>query len=182
MSPTGVAKALSIPLARVEAVLAEGTLSAAENDKAGRIVSFGGLSLRPTAHRFQVGDQALFTWCAFDTLFLPQVLGKRAKVESTCPVSGQQIRFAVTSEGVEQCTPEAPFVSLLAPGARRLKDDLRGSFCGHVHFFSSGKAASDWISNRTGPVILPLAEALEVARSFADRLLGAARSGSGVDF
>ena len=172
VSPADVAAALSIPVSRVEAVLAQATLSAAEYDEEGCIVSFGGLSLRPTPHRFQVGDQALYTWCAFDTLFLQRVLGKPAQVESTCPVSGSKIRFAVTSNGVGECTPDAPFMSLVTSETGQLKNNVKRSFCCHVHFFASAEAASEWNSERDGAVILPLAEAAELARSFSDRLFG----------
>ena len=170
--PADVASALSIAVSRVEAVLAQATLSAAEYDEAGWIVSFGGLSLRPTPHRFQVDDQTLYTWCAFDTLFLQTVLGKRAQVESTCPVSGRQIRFTVTSNGIGECTPDAPFMSLVTPEAGQMHDNLKRSFCCHVHFFASAEAASEWVSDQEGAVVLPIADAVEVARSFADRLFG----------
>ena len=176
--PADVAEALCIPVTRVEAILAQTTLSAAEHDEAGRIVSFGGLSLPPTPHKFQVDEQALYTWCAFDALFLQRVLGMRAQVESTCPVSGREIRFTVTSNGIGECIPEAPFMSLVTPDAERLKDSVRQSFCCHVNFFASAEAASAWTSDRERTVALPLAEALEVARSFADRLFGTtARTG-----
>lgn len=50
----------------------------AEVDDADRIVALGGLSIRPTRHRFVVGDRELFAWCALDTLFPPHLLDETA--------------------------------------------------------------------------------------------------------
>jgi alkylmercury lyase len=40
-------------------------------DDGGAVVAFNGLSLTPTPHRFCLPTRQLFTWCAWDTLFLP---------------------------------------------------------------------------------------------------------------
>lgn len=48
-------------------------------DDHGRVVAFGGLSLRPTEHRFEVGGRRLYTWCAWDTLFLPHCWTSRRR-------------------------------------------------------------------------------------------------------
>src|SRR6266567_9035816 len=57
-------------------------------------------ALVPTSHRFQLGGQVLYTWCAFDTVLLPPSLHVEAQVQSTCPVTGQPITFVATPEGV----------------------------------------------------------------------------------
>ena len=38
-------------------------LSPVVYDDQGRVVAFGGLSLKPTPHRFEVSGQSLYTWC-----------------------------------------------------------------------------------------------------------------------
>jgi hypothetical protein len=38
-----------------------------QRDQQGRVVAFSGLSLRPTAHRFEILVPPLHTWCAWDT-------------------------------------------------------------------------------------------------------------------
>ena len=40
-------------------------------DEQGRVIAFSGLSLTPTAHRFNLAELELFTWCAWDTRFCP---------------------------------------------------------------------------------------------------------------
>src|SRR6266508_6848529 len=61
-------------------------------DDRDRVVAFGGLSLCPTEHRFDVGGRRLYTWCAWDMLFLPRLLDRHARVESRCPVTGTEVR------------------------------------------------------------------------------------------
>jgi alkylmercury lyase len=70
----------------------EATSHIAEARQAGVEVEDGAivgsaLTLRPTAHRFRVRGNDMYTWCGFDALFLPIIVGERAAVASTCPVT-----------------------------------------------------------------------------------------------
>lgn len=87
----------------------------AELDGAGSIVGLI-LSLSPTSHHFRVAGQELFAWCALDTLFLPAILGRRAEVESVCPVTGARIELAVSPDWVEKVEPSGAVLSLVGPG------------------------------------------------------------------
>jgi alkylmercury lyase len=53
----------------------------------GGVIAFGGLSLAPAEHSFEVGGQQLFSSRAWDTLFLPALLERPAEVRSTCPLT-----------------------------------------------------------------------------------------------
>src|SRR3989442_9036358 len=44
-------------------------------DKQGRIIGFGGLAVREMPHRFKVDGRTLYTWCAWDSLFIPVTRG-----------------------------------------------------------------------------------------------------------
>ena len=70
-------------------------------DEDQRVVGYWGLALAETDHSIEVDGRELFAWCAWDTLFLPEILGKPAAVKSKCPISGQDIRLIVTPEGIE---------------------------------------------------------------------------------
>jgi hypothetical protein len=50
------------------------------------------LTLRPTRHRFRLRGHDLYTWCGFDALFLPIMLGEQAEVASTCPITAPTSR------------------------------------------------------------------------------------------
>jgi alkylmercury lyase len=128
-----------------------------------RIVAFGGLSLRPTEHRFDVGSQRLYTWCAWDTLFLPALLDDLAKVESTCPMTGTEVRLTVAPERVVAAHPEDVWVSFPAP-AHTSTDEIVESFCCHVRFLAGADTAARWASARPGSFALGLADAFELGR------------------
>src|SRR5437879_5369419 len=54
-------------------------------DDEGRVLGFGGLAAAPMHHRLEVDGRTLWTWCAWDSLFIPEILGKRARVVSPDP-------------------------------------------------------------------------------------------------
>src|SRR2546422_647848 len=46
-------------------------------DDKGRVLGFGGLAAAPMHHRLEVDGRTMWTWCAWDSLFIPEILGKR---------------------------------------------------------------------------------------------------------
>jgi alkylmercury lyase len=132
-------------------------------DDDGRVVAFSGLSLRPTAHRFTVGGRQLYTWCAWDTLFLPAMLGQSADVESTCPVTGSGVRLTVDPNGVRRADPHPLWVSF-PPAATTSTADITGTFCCHVHFLATPAAAEHWLSQHPEGTVLDLDEAYALGR------------------
>jgi alkylmercury lyase len=132
-------------------------------DDDGRVVAFSGLSLRPTAHRFTVGGRQLYAWCAWDTLFLPAMLGQPADVESTCAVTGSGIRLSVDPNGVRQADPQPLWVSF-PPAATTSTADITGTFCCHVHFLATPAAAEHWLKGHPGGSVLDIDDAYELGR------------------
>jgi alkylmercury lyase len=102
-----------------------------------RVIGYWGLTLRPTSYRLRVGGRELFAWCAWDTLFLPALLGAKAEVQSVCRGSGQPVRLTIGSKDVESADPARLVVSFLVPDAGALRADVITSFCHYVHFFGS---------------------------------------------
>ena len=134
-----------------------------EFDEHGRVVAFSGLSLTPTAHRFTVGGRQLYTWCAWDTLFLPALLDQPAQVESICPVTGSRVRLTVAPSGFHDLHPEELWVSFPSP-ATTSTADITGTFCCHVHFLAGRPAADEWLSRHAGATALTLPDAFELGR------------------
>jgi alkylmercury lyase len=162
--PVGVSQ-LSRAAGRDEADLAA-TLDRWPNvhcDAQARVVAFGGLSVLPTDHRFEVAERRLYTWCAWDTLFLPALLGREARVESTCPVTGTEVRLTVGPEGVRAAQPTSPQVSFPAP-ASTVTFDINASFCCHVHFLADQAAADAWLAQNPRGLTLGLEDAVELGR------------------
>jgi alkylmercury lyase len=76
----------------------------------------------------------LYAWCAFDTLFLPELLGATAEVESQCPTTGEQISLSVTRTEVSNLHPAATILSYVHKD-EPLDQHVINTFC---HFSEQG--------------------------------------------
>jgi alkylmercury lyase len=132
-------------------------------DENGHVRAFGGLSLRPTKHDFEVGGRQLYTWCAWDTLFLPTLLDEPARVKSICPATGADIRLTVVPDRVLASQPQDVRVSF-PPAGQASTTDIVESFCCHVHFLAGEDAATEWVSRSPGTFALDLDDAFELGR------------------
>ena len=131
----------------------------------GDVVGFWGLTITrlvPT-HAIEVEGRRLFAWCAWDTLFLPGVLGAEANVESTCPVTGETISLVVQPEGIRETSHPRAVVSFLLPSTS-FDADVIQSFCHFVHFFASPQAGDAWTAEHPGTFLLSLEDAFELGR------------------
>jgi alkylmercury lyase len=128
-----------------------------------RIVGFWGLSIPPMAHCFVVDGRRLHTWCAWDALFIPQLIDRRAEVESTSPSRDAPIRLTVSPRAIEELSPPNAVVSMLAP-CSAFDDDAIHSFCHFVHFFRSPKRAEPWVRKHPSTFLLSVGEAFELGR------------------
>jgi alkylmercury lyase len=133
-------------------------------DDAHCVVGHWGLTISRTAHRLRTGGRDLYTWCAWDTLFLPELLGTNAEVRSVCRGSGQLVELTVGASAIESKAAATPWVSFLLPDADAMRANLVGSFCQYVHFFRSSEAARSWLERHPGTFLLSLADAYEVGR------------------
>jgi alkylmercury lyase len=161
-SPVEIAEDAGIETEKAQRILADwiGVYS----DEAKRVIGFWGLTIAKMVHRFEVDGTQLYTWCAWDTLFLPELLGKSARVESVCEASGKPVRLTVSPKRVESVDPASVCISFLTPDSSRSQQDIVRNFCHYVHFFRSRKDCEAWIARRPGTFILSLDEATELAR------------------
>src|SRR5918995_3532397 len=74
-------------------------------DDQGRIVAFQGLSIVEAPHRLRVDGRTLYAWCAWDTLFLPELIGRPSDVESDCPSTGATVSLRVGPDGPADLSP-----------------------------------------------------------------------------
>ena len=147
-----------------------------ERDGDDKIIGLMGLSLNEDwVHRFYVDGVSLRTWCAWDTLFLPGMVGKKAVVESESPVSGDTVILEVSPEKVESSTPSGAVVSIVTfdPDRDELSsvEAIWGNFCHQVFFFSSKDEAKQWAEGKTNIAILSVHDAYDLGkRAFSDLL------------
>ena len=127
-----------------------------------RVVGFAGLTLEPTRHRLITDGVTLFAWCAWDTLFIPKILGVTANVESTCPETGRAISLTVSESGVTHAEPSGVVLSFPHTTLAAMKENVRANFCQQVFFFSSIEDGTAWTSRKPGTIVLNLEEAFEL--------------------
>lgn len=153
-------------------------------DEHRRVFAFLGLTLRPTDHRLTVKGRTLFAWCAWDALFLPELLGAAVDVESVCPQTGSAIRLSLTPSRVESVVPAETVVSFITPSTLSCSDESRcggptaatersiAEFCGFIHFFASREAGERWTAERPGTFLLSLDAAFDLGRRTNRALFG----------
>jgi alkylmercury lyase len=137
------------------------------SDAERRLVGFWGLSIPASyssPHKLKVNGQTLSAWCAWDTLFLPQLIGQAAEIESVGPVTRRTVRLTVTPEQVERIEPVSAQMSFLLPDAQELQKNVVTSFCHFVHFFRSRQPADSWTATHPGTFVLSIHEAHVLAR------------------
>jgi alkylmercury lyase len=158
-----VAERVGVTAERVDELLAD--WPGVFRDEDGSVIGFWGLAitrLSPT-HLLEVEGRELFAWCAWDTLFLPGILGATARVESLCPTTAATISLVVSPEGVVETSHPGAVVSFLLPD-RDFDADVIQSFCHFVHFFASPEAGEAWTAEHPGTFLLSLEEAFELGR------------------
>jgi alkylmercury lyase len=133
-----------------------------ELDADGRIVGCG-LTMAPTDHQIIFTGPPFYTWCAFDTVLFPALLGRSAEVRSLCHATGIPIRCSIGMSGLENLVPAAAVISLIAPEETACCD-LQSGFCQQAHFFASPSAARAWRAAHETGHVLPVADAYTVAR------------------
>lgn len=168
VEPTLLASDLNLPCAHVNTLLRMLPTSTIDLDERGDILAFGGLSLIPANHVFRVDGMELYTWCVFDALFLPQLLGKPASLLTRCPTTDLQIEIGLDSSSVSWSQPVNPIMSIVAPDKVSCCENLRSAFCNHVNFFIDETVCGAWIDGRQeiGHVSLEEAHGLALLRNF----------------
>jgi len=123
-----------------------------EVNREGNIVGWMGLSQQDHPHKFQINTHKMATWCAWDTLFLPLILRRTARVESTCPSTKELVHLTIRPDKVESFEPREAVISIVIPKIGKMGpesvEEIWMTFCHQVHFFISPAAASSWLSGK----------------------------------
>lgn len=169
-------RVLGLPPAEGRALLERQPIKAfVYPDGQGRVIGFGGLSAAPMRHRFEVDGQTLWTWCAWDSLFIPEILGKPARVASPDPENGELVRLVVTPGRIESAEPTGAVVSFLLPDAHAFDAsaaNVMAKFCHFVFFFSSRSSGERWGAKHPGTFLYSLDEAFALAKLLNVRNFG----------
>lgn len=170
VSVSTVAGALGLPEGTVNEMLGSCTVS---YDDRGAVTGFGGLTLETSPHTVRIGGKTLHTWCAWDALFIPGILGTTAEIASRDPVSGEPVSLKVGPDRFDEVRPETTVVSMLAPAQRTGGNSIE-NFCRFVHFFGSPETGSTWTAERPGTFLVSVADAFALGRLRNARHFGGA--------
>ena len=171
VGPESLAEALGVSADGVQELLASDQLKGwAFYDDDDRVIGFRGLAIVPMPHRFEVEGRQLYTWCAIDSLFLPELLGLPALVVSQDPRTGREISLTVTPDGVESVDPAETVMSYVVgdPEVRQTNSaKVMATFCHHIFFLESPDEGAEWAAEHGhGAFVVSLAEAFELGRLF----------------
>ena len=143
-----------------------------EYDGDGNVIGYG-ITLRETAHTFEIDGRRLYTWCALDALMFPVLIGKTALVRSRCPATRLPISLTVSPDGVRDVEPAGAAVSLPPP---ETAGNIRSSFCCHVHFYAAAASAAQHSqSKHSGVELLSIQDAFCIGRGIAHILATGSR-------
>ena len=162
-TPEAVASLAGMSVAEAGDVMA-GLPTAARRGTA--VTGFLGLQQSPAAHRLRFAGAVCGTWCAWDTLFVPELVGRFARAESRCPVTGVEIVVEIDpSTGVVSADPHDTLLTFLAQ-PRPYAGEIADQFCRWMHFVGGPAAADCWAAAAERPdvIVLTLSAGVEVGR------------------
>jgi alkylmercury lyase len=169
VSIPAAAAAAGIPGPRAKAALC--SWPAVFWDDQDRVTGFSGLALAEMAHRVRHARTGLYTWCAWDPLFLARVIGD-LDVAIADPVTGQAITYRISDGGtITGASHPGSVLSFLRPD-QPWHGDVITTFCHYVWHFTGPATAEQWTAAHPGTFVLSLDEAAELARRHAARTFG----------
>jgi len=157
-----VAQSLNMSFERVDEIIKSwpGEYYNDEN----KIIGFWGLAIPEMAHRFNVDGIQMYTWCAWDSLFIPELIQKTAYVESPDPITKEIIKFTVSPDGMTDLSPSEAVMSYVKPEYTVFDDNVINNFCHYVLFFASQKSGEEWTSTRDKAALMSMDDAFELAK------------------
>jgi alkylmercury lyase len=161
----------SLALSEVRSLLAEWPGTFLDDD--GAVIGFWGMALSGMPHVMRFDGHAIQAWCAWDTLFLPALIGKTVKVESRCISTGAAIALTVKATGTRDLSPPGVALSFQHPRAESFGANTIQSFCHFVHFFASEETANEWTARQAGTFVLSPDDGFELGRRVNHARFGA---------
>jgi alkylmercury lyase len=115
-------------------------------------------------HQLKLEDKTLYTWCAWDGLFIPELLKVSATLITQCPISKTRLSVFVDDQGSFETTPSEIVMSFLEPKQGMFDQDIIGQFCDYIYLFQDRETARQWTDSNPYTLLLDLAQAMELGR------------------
>jgi alkylmercury lyase len=165
-----IANELQNPMQQIQDYLEQ--MAYVEYNAVGEISAYRGVTLNQTNHYVFHNKSKICTWCAFDTLFLADLLVKPVCISSNCPTCCKAIAFTVTDQDLTSLNDTGIVMSFTFPNKIDYCEDLQNAFCSRVHFFCNEQCGSDWEDLSAEIDFFDLVEALEISRERNRQFLG----------
>src|SRR5438067_13145986 len=139
---------MATPASEVDAMLQQ--MPGVFRDDEQRVIGYFGLTIREMGkHRIHLDGQTLSAWCAWDTLIIPELIGRTIEVTSTSPNDDGLISLTSTPDGARHLNPVETVVTFVPPKSDFVKNTIQ-SFCHYVHFFPTPESAARWTAEHPG--------------------------------
>lgn len=128
------------------------------------IVAYRGVTVQNSLYEFIHNGGKFFTWCAFDSLFMYDLIPGAKRIKSTCPSCSESI--SITESTIGETMVKMSFV---LPKEVDYESNLKSSFCCNVSFYCSDICASQSTANECK--VFTLQEGLIIAQKRNEHLL-----------
>ncbi len=137
----------------------------------GDIVGFWGIALPKMPHKIITEKQTIYGWCAWDALFIPQLLGESATIESLSPTK-EIIKLKISEQGDLLEGSENIMVSFLEPDAGKMMENVVANFCHYIFLFKDKSSGEEWVKQHEGTFLLPLQDVITLSKVKNQRQFG----------
>ena len=143
-----------------------------EYNRTSEISAYRGVTLNQTQHYVFHNNSKIYTWCAFDTLFLADLLVEPVGISSNCPTCRKVIAFKVTDRDLTNLKDSDIVMSFIIPNKVDYCENLQNAFCCKVHFFCNEQCGHEWINLSVEIGFFDLSESLVIAQERNRQFLG----------
>jgi alkylmercury lyase len=129
------------------------------------IIGYWGLAIQKMPHMMEFSDKTLYGWCAWDSLFIPELLRKNATIRSTDYFTKEEIVIKIDRNGNLLSGSDEIYISMLSVDEEDIRDDVVTTFCHFIYFFKSKSFGEAWVSKHKGTFLISLKEAVELSQT-----------------
>ncbi|MCZ6900865.1 MAG: organomercurial lyase [Bacteroidetes bacterium] len=137
----------------------------------GDIVGFWGIAVQKMAHKIITDHQTVYGWCAWDALFIPQLLGEAATIESLSPTK-EIIKLKLSEQGDVLEGSKNIMVSFIEPDAGKMMENVVTNFCHYIFLFKDKSSGEEWVKQHEGTFLLPLQDVINLSKEKNQRQFG----------
>lgn len=120
-------------------------LGRAERDGEGKVTELFGITTVPTTHRIEIDGAVLYSCCALVAQMVPMLVNKPARIMTTDPISGKQVRVELSPTRLGRIDPYDARASLVRTEPKAVRRNVGEAFCSHIFNFASHEAAEKFI-------------------------------------